>query len=103
MQPLRSLPTYCCGLLTCSELTLSDSVGLEKGATLTNPFTTKSWAPYVVGIGIGMLSWFAFATADEHLANTLQYEHVAAMVQMAVAPDATTTNRYYPTRAAAGL
>ena len=70
---------------------------------MTNPFTMKSWSPYVVGIGIGVLSWFAFATADKHLAITLQYEHIAAMAQMILAPDAAATNRYYAVRAQAGL
>jgi uncharacterized protein len=68
-----------------------------------NPFTMKSWSPYVVGIGIGVLSWFAFATADKHLAITLQYEHIAAMSQLTVAPDAVANNRYYAVRAKAGL
>jgi uncharacterized membrane protein YedE/YeeE len=68
-----------------------------------NPLTLKSWSPYVVGIGIGVLSWVAFATANKHLAITLQYEHIAAMVQMAVAPDAVASNRYYAVRAEAGL
>jgi hypothetical protein len=44
-----------------------------------NPFTAKSWSPYVAGIGLGVLSWFAFATANKHLAITLQYEHHAAV------------------------
>ena len=70
---------------------------------MTNPFTMKSWSPYAVGIGIGVLSWFAFATANKHLAITLQYEHLAAMIHTAVAPGAVDTNRYYPVRAAAGL
>jgi uncharacterized membrane protein YedE/YeeE len=70
---------------------------------MTNPFTMTSWPPYAVGAGIGVLSWFAFATADKHLAITLQYEHIAAMAQMAVAPEAVATNRYYAARAQAGL
>src|SRR5688572_27038533 len=70
---------------------------------MTNPFTLRSWSPYVVGVGIGLLSWFTFATANKHLAITLQYEHIAAMVQMALAPDAVENNRYYAVRAAAGL
>lgn len=70
---------------------------------MVNPFTTKSWSPYVVGIGIGVLSWFAFATANKHLAITLQYEHIAAMAQMVVAPEAVNSNRYYVVRAQAGL
>ena len=34
---------------------------------MTNPFTMKSWSPYVVGVGVGVLSWVAFATADKPL------------------------------------
>jgi uncharacterized protein len=75
----------------------------KKKRVMTNPFTMKSWSPYVVGVGIGVLSWFAFATADKHLAITLQYEHIAAMAQTIFAPGATTTNRYYAVRAQAGL
>src|SRR5688500_17158679 len=63
----------------------------------------KAWSPYVVGVGIGLLSWFAFFSADKHLAITLQYEHLAAMLQMALAPEAVQTNRYYAARAAEGL
>jgi uncharacterized membrane protein YedE/YeeE len=70
---------------------------------MTNPFTMKSWSPYVVGIGIGVLSWFAFGTADKHLAITLQYEHIAAMLEVMFAPGAAATNRYYAARAQAGL
>jgi uncharacterized membrane protein YedE/YeeE len=70
---------------------------------MANAFTMKAWSPYVVGIGIGLLSWFAFATANKHLAITLQYEHIAAMAQAAVSPAAVESNRYYAVRAAAGL
>ena len=70
---------------------------------MVNPFTMRSWSPYVVGGGIGMLSWFTFATANKHLAITLQYEHIAAMVQMATAPEAVQQSRYYLVREAAGL
>ena len=70
---------------------------------MDNPFTMRSWSPYVVGVGIGILSWFAFATANKHLAITLQYEHIAAMMQVAVAPEAVQTNRYYAIRNDAGL
>jgi uncharacterized membrane protein YedE/YeeE len=63
----------------------------------------RSWSPYVVGIGIGVLSWFAFATVNKHLAITLQYEHIAAMLQAAVAPETIESNRYYAVRSAQGL
>ena len=70
---------------------------------MANPFTLKSWSPYIVGIAIGVLSWFAFATANKHLAITLQYEHIAAMVQAALDPQVTLTNRYYAVRASQSL
>src|SRR5687767_5451466 len=70
---------------------------------MANPLILKSWSPYVVGFGIGVLSWLAFATANKHLAITLQYEHIAAMIQLLFAPEAINTNRYYLVRAQAGL
>jgi uncharacterized membrane protein YedE/YeeE len=70
---------------------------------MRNPLRMKCWSPYAVGFGIGVLSWFAFLTADKHLAITLQYEHIAAMIQLALSPEALETNRYYAARAAEGL
>jgi uncharacterized membrane protein YedE/YeeE len=70
---------------------------------MSNPLTMTSWSPYVVGAGIGVLSWFAFASADKHLAITLQYEHLAALAEKAAVPEVETTNRYYSVRAAQGL
>lgn len=34
---------------------------------MENPFTKKSWSPYVVGAGIGVLSWSVFATVNHPL------------------------------------
>jgi hypothetical protein len=55
---------------------------------MVNPFTMKSWSPYVVGVGIGALSWFAFGIANRHLAITLQFEHAAALGARIVDSDA---------------
>jgi len=70
---------------------------------MQNPLTMKSWSPYVVGAGIGVLSWFTFATADKHLAITLQYEHIAALTEKAVVPQIEETTDYYAVRAHQGL
>jgi hypothetical protein len=69
---------------------------------MVNPFTMKSWSPYVVGVGIGVLSWFAFGTANRHLAITLQFEHAAALGARAVDADAEQRNVYYTVRASEG-
>jgi uncharacterized protein len=70
---------------------------------MSNPLTMKAWSPYVVGAGIGVLSWFAFATANKHLAITLQYEHIGAMLQVAATPETIESNRYFAVRTAQGL
>lgn len=62
---------------------------------MTNPLQQKSWSPYVVGLGIGMLSWFAFATADHPLGITTAFEHSAALMEQAVAPQWAANNRYF--------
>ena len=70
---------------------------------MKNPFTARIWSPYLVGIGIGILSWFTFATADKHLAITLQYERIAALAEKSAVPGIEQTNRYFAVRAQQGL
>ena len=53
---------------------------------MTNPLTWKSWPPYAVGVGIGLLSWFAFATADKPLGISTAFENTAALTEKAVVP-----------------
>ena len=44
----------------------------------------RSWAPYPVGIGIGLLSIFAFATADHGLGVSTPFEHAAGFLKQAL-------------------
>jgi hypothetical protein len=44
----------------------------ERGRTLNK----KAWSPYVVGIGIGLLGWFVFATAHRSLGITTAFGKV---------------------------
>ena len=46
----------------------------------------KSWSPYVVGIGIGVLSWFAFATTDKPIGITTAFEYTAGLAEKAATP-----------------
>lgn len=64
--------------------------------------TMKSWSPYVVGVGIGMLSWLAFATADHPLGISTAFEHTAALGVKAAMPEAEQTNAYFAKKAAEG-
>ena len=54
-----------------------------------NVFQKRSWSPYVVGAGIGMLSWFTFATADKPIGITTAFEYSAAVIEGAAAPQVT--------------
>lgn len=67
-----------------------------------NPLTLKSWSPYVVGAGIGILSWFAFATADHPIGVTTAFESTAALAEKAIAPETEQTNGYFQRKAAEG-
>jgi len=68
----------------------------------TNPLTTKSWSPYVVGAAIGVLSWFAFATADKPLGITTAFENTAALIEKAAIPNHEQINTYYEVKAQEG-
>lgn len=69
---------------------------------MTNLLTMKSWSPYVVGVGIGVLSWFAFLTADQPLGISTAFEHTAALGEKAVAPQAAEANEYFDKKAEEG-
>ena len=69
---------------------------------MTNPVTMKSWSPYVVGVAIGVLSWFTFATADKPLGITTAFENSAALVEKAAVPNFEQTNEYYEAKAKQG-
>lgn len=60
----------------------------------------KSWSPYVVGVGIGLLSWFAFATADRPIGITTAFEYTAGLTGNAVTPNA--AEPYLQAKAAEG-
>lgn len=44
----------------------------------------KRWNPYVVGVGIGVLSWLSFATMDKALGTSSSFVHVAGLLEAAV-------------------
>lgn len=63
--------------------------------TYLGPFRATSWSPYVVGAGIGVLSWFAFLTADHPLGITTAFEHTAALLEQAFLPQIARDNTYF--------
>lgn len=69
---------------------------------MNNPFTMRSWSPYVVGAAIGVLSWFAFASADRALGITTAFEYSAALAEKAAVPQIEQTNEYFAAKAREG-
>jgi hypothetical protein len=65
-------------------------------------FRKKSWSPYVVGAGIGLLSWFAFVTADRPLGVSTSFENTAALTVKAISPGVEQSNPYFAKKAAEG-
>ena len=60
-----------------------------------NMLRRKAWSPYVVGVLIGILSWFTFATVDKPIGITTAFEHSAALAMKAASPQIAETNAYY--------
>jgi uncharacterized membrane protein YedE/YeeE len=54
--------------------------------TIAGKLRERRWSPYVVGVALGVTSWFAFATADHGLGITTAFEHLAALVERALFP-----------------
>ena len=69
---------------------------------MTNPLKMKSWSPYIAGAGIGLLSWFAFATADHPIGVTTAFENSAALMIKAATPQVEQSNDYFAKKAAEG-
>ncbi|QDV26516.1 YeeE/YedE thiosulfate transporter family protein [Aureliella helgolandensis] len=65
--------------------------------SIKNPLQDKQWSPYLVGLGIGVLSWFAFASVDHPLGITTAFEHGAALGVQAIAPGLAANNEYFET------
>ena len=51
-----------------------------------NPLRMKVWSPYLVGAGIGVLSWLTFATVNRPIGITTAFEYSAALTEQAAAP-----------------
>ncbi|MFO1063824.1 MAG: YeeE/YedE thiosulfate transporter family protein [Pirellulales bacterium] len=59
---------------------------------MKNPLKAKTWSPYIVGAGIGILSCFTFLSAGNPLGITTAFETTAAICEQQLLPDAAATN-----------
>ena len=57
----------------------------------------RAWSPYVAGALIGVLSWFAFVTADEPLGVSTAIVQTVAFAERAIIPEHVQQNQYFAT------
>jgi hypothetical protein len=55
----------------------------------------RSWSPYVVGALVGVLSWFAFVTADKPLGTSTTFVRSVGLVEQALVPAHVASNAYF--------
>jgi len=68
------------------------ATGADNGPGL---FKMKRWSPYVVGIGIGILSWIAFVLSDHPIGVSTAYAQTAGMLEKAVSGNRIEEKDYY--------
>lgn len=59
-----------------------------------NPWRAKAWSPYVVGALLGVLSWFAFVSADKPLGVSTTFVTAVSLAEQTVAPAHVVANEY---------
>jgi len=60
-----------------------------------NLLNRSRWSPYVVGAGIGILSWITFGLMHKALGTSTSFVSVAGAIESAVAPEHVKANAYY--------
>lgn len=67
----------------------------ELGATNSRNYSGPAWSPYLVGAGIGVLSWLTFYFSDKPIGASSFYAAVAGMIGRLVAPHHTASLKFY--------
>lgn len=55
----------------------------------------ERWSPYVVGVGIGLLSWVAFLLSDRPLGCSTAFSKTCGLIERAFRGDKVTLRPYY--------
>jgi uncharacterized membrane protein YedE/YeeE len=56
-------------------------------SSLVALFRRPSWSPYVVGAGIGMLTWFTFGVAHKAVGISTNFSQVVRLLEEAAVPE----------------
>lgn len=58
-------------------------------------FTLKTWSPYLVGAGIGVLSWFTFLLSNKPIGCSTAFARTSGMLEQALTGKSVAKNPYY--------
>lgn len=58
-------------------------------------YSGPAWSPYVVGAGIGVLSWLTFYFSNKAIGASSFYAHIAGFVGKAISPRRTKSLAYF--------
>jgi uncharacterized membrane protein YedE/YeeE len=67
----------------------------QAGSTDPLNYSGPAWSPYLVGAGIGVLSWLTFYFSDKPIGASSFYAAIAGMIGKLVAPRHTASLKYY--------
>jgi uncharacterized protein len=88
-------PIKCVGLVSgLALLPMSVAVAAEPGVNALN-YPGGAWSPYVVGAGIGVLSWLTFYFSDKPIGASSFYGQIAGFIGKLIAPRHTKSLTYF--------
>ena len=76
--------------------TTLDAFAIDPALDARN-YPGPSWSPYLVGAGIGILSWLTFYVSDKPIGASSFYATVAGFIGKAIAPRHTESLEYFKT------
>lgn len=63
--------------------------------TIVSVFTGTGWSPYVVGSGIGILSWFSFLISGKPIATSTTFARSGGMIEEKISGEKAEQRPYY--------
>lgn len=82
------------GLMLVLLGTVVDAFAIDRALDARN-YPGPAWSPYLVGAGIGILSWLTFYVSDKPIGASSFYATVAGFIGKAVAPRRTESLEYF--------
>lgn len=93
--PHRLGPGFGPGLGALAGLVLFPAAALASPPAATHGYPGPAWSPYLVGAGIGVLSWLTFYFSDKPIGASSFYATLAGLIGKTIAPRHTDELAYY--------